>query len=177
MVKDSEKNVSNILAVIDTRYIKNKYKRPSIRPKSPTLIDSQSQYLIRSTSADNLPNANLAFSAGCAGDKVSFRAISITGNSDDAVIIYGIHFVKGCEIFGEFICNLTNLANAVEPGDTMSGMPAITANMNFTSFDAETITDAGEGVYQIFFALYSPNAQGVQIPYGYFRWASIISLA
>src|SRR5262245_14960420 len=97
----------NILVVVDTEYIMKNYPNPSKDPSRPTGIDHNSQRMICYSPRGGIEHqgtADLKFTANV-GDLVSFTGTSIYDNSDSAVIVYGIRFWKGEEVFNKFVPN------------------------------------------------------------------------
>jgi hypothetical protein len=114
--------------------------------------------------------ADLNFKANV-GDLVSFRGISIYGNSDDAAIVYGIRYWKGDQVFNQFVPDLVNRKKAVMPDvNTTNGLPAVTASMNFTSYDSKMKQGGTESFY-VYIAVYKLDSDGeTQKLFGYFYW-------
>ncbi|QND96540.1 inclusion body protein [Burkholderia cenocepacia] len=85
----------NIIAVIDTEWVKKTYPNPSQNQAAPTGIAHNGQFLI-CTGARGVKGqgtADLEITA-YPGDRVQFTGVSIYDNSDDAVIIYNIPAIK-----------------------------------------------------------------------------------
>jgi len=121
--------------------------------------------------------ADLNFQA-VPGDSVSFRAVSIYDNSDDAVIIYGIKYWQGDNVFNQFVPNLVKRQRAVMPDtNTDNGLPAILSSFNFTSLDSR-VKNAGKEFFYVYIALYTLADDGeTQNLYGYFYWDPSITVS
>ncbi len=163
----------NILIVIDTEYVKAHYPNPSQDQNKPTGIDHNSQFMICSDPrgvVGGQGTAALSFMAN-PGDFVSFYGTSIYDNSDDAVIVYGINYWSGDNVFNQFVPNLVTRAHAVIPDTTTSnGLPPVTASINFTSLDTR-VAKAGTENFYVYFALYTLAQDGeTQQLYGYYYW-------
>jgi hypothetical protein len=163
----------DVLIVIDTEYIKSHFPSPSQDPAQPTGIDHSSQYMIAYDPRGVIGGqgtADLNFRA-FPGDRVRFRGVSIYQNSDDAVIIYGIQFWSGDSVFNQFTPNLVQRNRAVMPNvTTPNGLPAIQAQLSFTSLDT-TVQKSGTENFYVFFALYTTGNDGqTQNLYGYYYW-------
>lgn len=173
MVLESSGQQINILVVIDTEYLKTNYQNPSKDPTHPTGINHNSQFMICTGSrgiVSGQGTADLSFRAN-AGDTASFTGVSIYDNSDDAVIIYGIQYWSGDQVFNQFVPNLVTRTGAVMPDpNTSNGLPALQAKFNFSSFDSK-LRNSGKENFYVFFALYklSDNGQNQDI-FGYFYW-------
>jgi nematocidal protein AidA len=163
----------NILIVIDTEYVKTNYPNPSKDQNNPTGINHSSQFMICSDPrgvVSGQGTADLSFRAN-PGDFVSFYGSSIYDNSDDAVIVYGIKYWSGDNVFNQFVPNLVTRAHAVMPDTTTSnGLPPVTTSMNFTSLDSR-VSKAGTENFYVYFALYTLAADGeTQQLFGYYYW-------
>ena len=173
---------TNILAVIDTKSIKEKYAgKLSTDPDNPTpFSDADKIGYLFLTSDKNVSSAqasmNLSFSADLR-DEVSFRGISIEGNSEDAVIIYNIAHVGEETVFNPFVPSLKTRSKAVVPDPaTDNGLPAISTSLNFTSFDSEVVATGTEKAY-IDFAIYHLSSdRESQDLVGYGRLTSTITI-
>jgi len=169
----------DILIVIDTEYVKTNYPNPSQDQNNPTGINHSSQYMICTANSvlSGQGTADLNFKAN-PGDYVSFRGVSIYQNSDDAVIIYGIKYWSGANVFNQFVSDVVTRKGAVVPNtNTQNGLPAVNASVNFTSLDAKV---SGQGVenFYVYFALYTLAADGeTQNLYGYYYWDPTVTVA
>lgn len=176
----SSSEIINVMIVIDTEYVKAHYPNPSQDPNNPTGIDHNSQYMIASDPRGVISGqgtADLNFAA-TPGDEVCFRGISIDGNSDDAVIIYGIKYWSGTNVFNSFIPNLIERTGAVVPDvTTTNGLPAKHIVMDFISLDSR-VAKAGTENFYVYFALYTLGSDGeTQNLYGYYYWDPTITVS
>ncbi len=172
-------NKNAILMVINTESIKARYAHPSKNASKPTFIDNSGQFMLSSgvgSISDAPVGPDLTFLAN-KGEDVSFRAVSIYGNSDDAVILYGMKYCSGDKVFKAFKSHLVALEGAAEPNNgSNNGLPAVLTGMNFASLDTKVALSGIENVY-INFALYSLADDGqAQQLYGYFQWESTIGV-
>ncbi len=169
----------DILIVIDTEYVKQNYPNPSQDQNNPTGINHSSQYMIASDPRGIISGqgtADLNFRANV-GDYVSFRGTSIYQNSDDAVIIYGIKYWSGDQVFNQFVPNLVTRSGAVMPDtSTPNGLPALHSSQNFTSLDSKIAKSGTENFY-VYFALYTLGSDGnTQNLFGYYYWDPTVTV-
>lgn len=179
MLNNSSSEDINVLIVIDTDYVKRTYPNPSQDPNNPTGIDHNSQFMICADPRGIISGqgtADLNFKA-FPGDQVSFRGISIYGNSDDAVIIYGIKYWSGDNVFNSFVTNLVQRKGAVEPDPSSpNGLPPKHVPLNFISLDSKVAKGGTENFF-VYFALYTLGADGeTQNLYGYYYWDPTITV-
>lgn len=170
----------NILAVIDTEYVKSHYPKPSTDLNNPTGIDHNSEFLIATGTRGIISGqgtADLSFKAN-SGDYVSFTGTSVYANSDDAVIIYGIKFQSGTNVFNQFVPDYVNRNNAVMPNNTSSnGLPAVSQKICFASFDSK-VSGQGAERFLVYFALYTLGSDGeTQNLLGYYYWDPQITVS
>ncbi len=170
----------NVLIVIDTEYVKANYPNPSQDPNNPTGINHNSQFMICTGSRGVISgqgSADLNFKAN-PGDEVAFTGVSIYDNSDDAVIIYGIKYWSGANVFNQFVTDLVTRQRAVMPNvNTPNGLPAVQASLNFTSLDSK-VKAAGTENFYVYFALYTLGADGeTQNLFGYYYWDPTITVS
>lgn len=165
----------NILIVIDTEYVKkNNPQQNNPDPNKPVGIDHNSQYMICYDPRGGIKNqatADLQFSA-LPGDNVSFMGQSIYGNSDDAVIIYGITYWSGDHVFNQFDANTVVRSGAVVPNPdapSRNGLPALQQSISFATFDTR-VRQKGTQNFYVNFALYTCTDGSNQKLYGYFYW-------
>jgi hypothetical protein len=168
-----------VLIVIDTEYVKAHFPNPSQDPASPTGIDHSSQFMICTGSRGIISGqgtADLSFKAN-PGDFVSFFGESIYGNADDAVIIYGIKFWSGDNVFNQFVPNAVARTGAVFPDSTTSnGLPAVHGPANFISLDSRVAKQGKENFY-VYFGLYTLDSSGeTQNLLGYYYWDPSITV-
>jgi hypothetical protein len=163
----------NVLIVIDTEYIKRNYPNGSKDPNNPTGIDHNSQFMICTDPRGPVQGqgtADLSFPANV-GDFVSFRGTSIYQNSDDAVIVYGIKYWKGDQVFNTFVTNMVTLTGAAQPDpNQLNGLPALKVTQNFLSLDSKVARKGTENFY-VYIALYTLDSSGEnQNLFGYYYW-------
>lgn len=180
IVLESSAQQINVLVVIDTEYVKTHYPNPSQDPTHPTGIDHNSQYMICTGSrgiVSGQGSADLNFRAN-PGDLVAFTGVSVYDNSDDAVIVYGIQYWKGDQVFNQFVPNLVTRKGAVMPDpSTENGLPALQAQIDFSSFDSKVRNGGTENFYVIF-ALYKLDDSGEnQQLFGYYYWDPAITVS
>lgn len=177
---DSSAESIDVLIIIDTEYVKDRYPTPSRDPDHPTPIDHNSQFMICNDPrgvVSGQGKADLNFKAN-PGDFVSFRGTSIYDNSDDAVIIYGIKYWEGDHVFNQFVPNLVTRKGAVMPDtNTGNGLPAIHGSLNFNSLDSRVKSGGTENFY-VFFALYTLADDGEsQNLLGYYFWDPTVTVS
>ena len=96
--------------------------------------------------------------------------MSIYENSDDAVIVYGINYWKGDNVFNQFVPNMVVRQGAAQPDPTTSdGLPAKLVPQSFLSFDSK-VKQAGTENFYVYFALYQLTGGEKQELFGYFYW-------
>jgi nematocidal protein AidA len=168
-----------VLVVIDTDYVKNRYP-PNKKYRKPTLIDHDCQFMICADPRginSGQGTADLNFNANV-NDTLAFIGTSIYANSDDAVVIYGINYQKGIDIFSpnKFKC-YQQTKNAVSPNpDSPNGLPAITSPTNFQSLSAQVSRGGGTENFYVCFALYACDDGETQKLFGYYAWDPSITV-
>jgi hypothetical protein len=168
----------DVLVVIDTDYVIANYPNPSQNQNSPTFIDHNSQYMIASDARGIISGqgtATLNFRA-FPNDIVKFRGTSIYQNSDAAVIVYGVEYWYGDQVFNNFNSDKVTRAGAVMPNQNGNGLPAETVKLNFMSLDS-TVSNAGTENFYVYFALYVCNDGENQSLYGYYAWDPAITVS
>lgn len=170
----------DILIIIDTEYVKSRYPNPSRDPNNPTGIDHSSQFMIASGTRGIISGqgtADLNFRANPA-DNVAFRGISVYQNSDDAVIVYDIHYWSGNQVFNHFGLNVVRRNNAImSDPSSPNGMPPIKAPLNFASLDSKVARSGTENFY-VRFGLYTLSDDGeTQQLFGYYYWDPTITVS
>lgn len=178
----SQKSVAttvNVMAIIDTEYIRQSQPRNTSKD-NPVGIGHKGISLICPV-ADfvTYPNndiANLTFKANV-GDTVSFHGISVSDNSEDAVIIYGVVSADNVNVFNIFHAEEETRTGAAIPDVTQqNGLPALNESVNFYSYDAK-VKNKGSEFFKINFALYTlDDAREKQEIYGYFCWDPTIEV-
>ena len=165
-----------VLLVIDTDYIMENHEANNDGPDSPDQVGGKSLRIIysgaRSAKSGN-EDADLSLRAK-KEDHITFRAISCSGNSDDAVILYKIKHKEGTKVFSNFITDIEEIGEAAVPDpDTREGqgpLQGVHGELDFTSQEA-IIKRVGTEILSVRFAVYTLNDAGnKQILYGYFEW-------
>ncbi|EAS3781358.1 inclusion body family protein [Salmonella enterica] len=169
----------NVLCVIDTELVKKKYPAPSQDPTKPTGIVHDSEYMLVTGARGDVRGqgtADLSFRANV-GDKVSFTGTSIYANADDAVIVYGIKFGGGTDVFSHFIPVVLTRDGAVMPDPhTPCGIPPTNQKINFSKYCAD-VQYAGKENFIVYFALYTLDDSGHnQKLFGYYCWDPAITV-
>ncbi|ECE0793516.1 inclusion body family protein [Salmonella enterica subsp. diarizonae serovar 58:r:z53] len=169
----------NVLCVIDTELIKKKYPNPSKDQANPTGIVHDSEYMLVTGARGDVRGqgtADLSFRANV-GDRVSFTGTSIYANADDAVIVYGIKFGSGTNVFNQFTPGLLRRKKAVMPNlNTPYGIPPTTQDINFSKYSAD-VGQAGTENFIVYFALYTLDNSGEgQELFGYYCWDPAITV-
>lgn len=169
----------NVLVVIDTDGIKRDYPNLSKDSNKPTGLPHNYQYMIctGARAVAQQASADLEFSANV-GDDVSFTGVSISNNSEDAVIVYDIEHWKGDSVFNRFVPDLITRNGAVMPDpNTDKGLPPVQAKTNFSTFDSK-VRSGGTEYFYVYIALYTLSADGEsQDLHGYCYWDPAIKVA
>ncbi|MFM0741712.1 AidA/PixA family protein [Paraburkholderia xenovorans] len=158
----------NVLAVIDTEYIKHNYSSGD-NPLSPTPVESENIFLI---------GVNPDFEAGelniraRIGDIIYLTGTSADHNSTDAALIYNVHPRGPKRVFASFKQRFMTRQHAVQPDpDSASrdGLPALETIARFSDFESRVRAHGAELIH-IDFALYVPSESGQrQELFGYYR--------
>jgi hypothetical protein len=163
--------VINVLIVIDTDYVRANYPTPSQDPTQPTAIDHNSEFMICTGSRAAVTGqgtADLQFTAN-PGDVVRFYGQSIYGNAEDAVILYGIAYQTGGQVFNPFTTGAITRSGAAVP-TIPNGVPATNLAANFISLDSMVATQGTEH-FIVYFGLYVLDGTGEnQTLFGYYCW-------
>ncbi|VWC00297.1 DNA-directed RNA polymerase subunit beta [Burkholderia lata] len=187
----SNSQAIDILVVIDTETIKDYWNKsspartPSQVWQSPTGLDHANKFMICTGSRGIISGqgtGDLHFKANVK-DTVRFNGTSVYGNSEDAVIVYGISKVdrpNNTDVFNPFTTNDYKLTGAAQPNadsSTRNGLPALHVTEHFQTFEA-TVRQSGTEFFGLSFALYTLSADGQrQDVYGYFWWDPYITVA
>ncbi|ECW0329202.1 DNA-directed RNA polymerase subunit beta [Salmonella enterica subsp. enterica] len=179
MKTDSSMDEINVLCVIDTELVKKKYPHPSKDQANPTGIEHDSEYMLVTGARGDVRGqgtAYLSFRANV-GDKVSFTGTSIYANADDAVIVYGIKFGSGTDVFNQFTTTVLTRDLAVMPDPhTPCGIPPTNQRINFSKYSAD-VQKAGTENFIVYFALYTLDDSGHdQKLFGYYSWDPAITV-
>jgi nematocidal protein AidA len=172
---------ANILVVIDTEYVKKTYPNGSKDPNHPTGINHSSQFMIATGTrgiVSGQGTADLSFKLNV-GDYASFAGTSIYGNSDDAVILYGIKHWSGEDVFNTFVPNVITRNRAVQPDPSQvasGGIPPLHVKQNFNSLDSKVKVSGTENFY-VYIAIYTLEDDGqTQSLFGYYYWDPTITV-
>lgn len=158
----------HVLAVVDTERVKVTYGPNSDR-LAPTSVSPRHLFMTGAGLRGDI--GELKFEARI-GDIVSMTGVSIYNNSDDAVIVYGIHPVERGPVFNRFKPHyVKRLAGAQPDPDSpnRNGLPAVEREISFSSFESKIAAHGVERI-DLAFALYalSGNGQDQEI-FGYYR--------
>ncbi|AOR69915.1 hypothetical protein BBJ41_20130 [Burkholderia stabilis] len=160
----------DILAVIDTEYIKRRYPNPSKKPESPIAVDHRAVNLLytgaRGGSIGNGPGDRLL--TLYPGDTVSLRAVSIYENSDDAVLIYQVAHLFGQKVFNQFTQDFLEVKTVQLNPETSDGLPPLTKLQTFASIGAK-VRESGIETLGACFGLYTLE-RSTQELFGYYWW-------
>ncbi|NTY36446.1 inclusion body family protein [Burkholderia diffusa] len=160
----------DILAVIDTEYIKRRYPNPSKQPQSPIAVDHRAVSLLytgaRGGSIGNGSAEPLL--TLYPGDTVSLRAISIYENSDDAVLIYQVAHLFGEQVFNRFSPDFLEVKAVQLNPETSDGLPPRTKLQTFSSV-ASKVRESGIETLGACFGLYTLE-RSTQELFGYYWW-------
>ncbi|MCA8271034.1 inclusion body family protein [Burkholderia sp. AU30280] len=160
----------DILAVIDTEYIKRKYPNPSKQPQSPIAVDHHAVNLLYTGARGGAigigPSDPLL--TLYPGDNVSLRAVSVYENADDAVLIYQVAHLFGDQIFNQFQQDTLEI-NAVQLNpETADGLPPVTRPQTCSSIGAK-VRASGIETLGTCFGLYTLE-RSTQELFGYYWW-------
>lgn len=159
-----------ILAVIDTNYVKNNYPNPSKNWRSPTGITSNALFMLNSrapgvSSSEGTGDLSLRLNVG---DKISLMATSLSDNSGDSAELYGIKRAAGDRVFSAFTTVIINQADAESAAETPDIIATSAQSQVFRAYSAIATSSGSEKLGTIF-ALYTRN-QNEKTLFGYFYW-------
>jgi len=160
-------NNIHVLVVIDTVHVKKIYGKQGT-PEKPHPINHIGEYMLvtGSPSVSAQGTADVTFTANL-GDYVSFHGTSVFGQTDDAILIYGIRNTE--QVFNKFTYNGFTLNGAVLPDISKdNGLPALHSRSTFYSFESRVIR-TGKDLFNLQFALYERDGENQNI-YGYYEW-------
>ncbi|CAB3749402.1 hypothetical protein GQ57_00185 [Burkholderia sp. MSh2] len=160
----------DILAVIDTEYIKRRYPNPSKHPESPIAVDHRAVRLLY-TGARGGPIGNDPAKPPLTlhpGDTVSLRAVSIYENSNDAVLVYQVAHLFGQQVFNQFSPEFLEVHAVQLNPETADGLPPLTKSQTFSSVTARARTSGIETLGACF-GLYTLE-RSTQELFGYYWW-------
>lgn len=170
LTRDTTSQQIDILAVIDTEYIKLRYPHPSKQPELPIAVDHRAVRLLytgaRGASIGNGP-ADPVLTL-YPGDTVSLRAVSLYENAEDAVLIYQVSHLFGQQVFNPFSRDFLDV-NAVQLNpETRDGLPPLTQPHTFVSIGAKA-RESGIETLGACFGLYTLE-RSTQELLGYYWW-------
>ncbi|SHN30554.1 AidA/PixA family protein [Chitinophaga sp. CF418] len=168
----------NLMTIVDTDLIKKIYGPNQNSKDNPvglghhegiTLICPKANYL----GENNNDSAQIIFKANV-GDTVSFWGSSLSGNSEDAVIIYNIYPVNPNpnNVFNYFHQDRESRTGAAVPDENRQpeGLPAQHVARDFYTFDSK-VANKGIESMGISFALYTlDDIRENHVLYGYYWW-------
>ncbi|WP_322088203.1 inclusion body family protein [Burkholderia sp. BCC1999] len=160
----------DILAVIDTEYVKRRYPNPSKQPERPTAVDHRAVNLLY-TGARGEALGNGAAESRLTlvpGDTVSLRAVSLYGNSDEAVLVYQVSHLFGQQVFNPFTQEFLEVKAVQLNPETSDGLPPVTKLQTFVSIGAKARTSGIETLGACF-GLYTLE-RSTQELLGYYWW-------
>ncbi|MDN7874045.1 AidA/PixA family protein [Burkholderia aenigmatica] len=159
-----------ILAVIDTNYIKRSYPNPSLSAQSPTPIASNALFMLNGhtpgvSSSEGTGNLSLTLNVG---DKVSLMGTSLSDNSGDAAQIYHVQQYSGAQVFGPFTAVTIEQAGAASAAETPDIIATSAQSQVFQAFESVARSSGSERLATSF-ALYT-RSQNKKTLFGYFFW-------
>lgn len=166
----------NLLAVIDTEWVKSTCMRPSQDPSHPTQVDARGVFMFCSGGLDvgRDPVTELSCITVGVGCRMVLRAVSVSNNADDAVIVYAVR-TRNCADHltpTPFVPVVVTLDAAVQPNpdEPDGGIPPLAVATNFSSLNSSAVVMAPR-LLTADFGLYtlSPDGQSQRL-HGYFRW-------
>lgn len=131
--------LTNALIVIDTDIVIASHPVPSRSARRPIPISVGSWYLMR---PDDAPTSAAESAQGTLlvarlGETVVCRGISTSGNSDAAIVIYGIRQTWGGPFPGRGRLRVVEIPMAVQPDPSqLSGLPPLHVPQSFASVQA-----------------------------------------
>ncbi|RBL92434.1 inclusion body family protein [Chitinophaga flava] len=170
-------NNISVLTIVDVEQIKSLNPNPSQDPKKPQPIHYNQGITMRCPYDHYMGESgpgNITFKANL-HDSVSFRATTISGNSENAVIVYQIQPNGSINVFNQFTSNSITMTGAVVPS-LPNAVPAAAVAQTFYSYDSK-IKNKGTESFTIYLALYELDEIGEnQVLYGYFYWDPTIEV-
>lgn len=175
-LEKSEANIVNIMTIVDADAITAVYpKNPNPSKDNPTGLNHHEGITMLCDIQNYVGNinndpANLEFKANV-GDWVSFHAMTVSGNSQDAVILYDVSSLNGVNVFNVFHATMETRTGAVLPNPaTQDGLPPLVQPVTFYSYDSK-VSNSGKETLKMKIALYTLDDTGEnQVLYDYFWW-------
>ncbi|MCA8302247.1 inclusion body family protein [Burkholderia seminalis] len=160
----------DILAVVDTEYIKTRYPNPSKQPGAPTAIDHRAVRLLYTGARGGAIGNGAAESrlTLLPGDTVSLRAVSLYGNADEAVLVYQVSHLFGQQVFNQFTQDFLEVTAVQLNPETSDGLPPLKKSHTFVSIGAKARTSGIETLGACF-GLYTLE-RSTQELVGYYWW-------
>ncbi|MEA1673497.1 inclusion body family protein [Nitrospirillum sp. BR 11163] len=171
----------DIEIVIDTVTLLSTYPNPSKNANAPTGIAHNFSYMIaqsafvRSGQATGDLNIN-----ALVNDTIRWRSLSLSGNSDQSVVLYDIRQFSGTQVTG----TITAIeSNPYEPKPTLvdgknTNPPTFTTVTDLDYYLQTTVINHGTENYQVYFYVTQPNpSTGQPQLVGYFYWDPTITVA
>ncbi len=167
----------NLLAVVDTEFIKQNYQSPQNNPFNPLEIEGSSQYVYVTGSlpveGQGTPTPHFLANID---DSIAISGVSIYNNSEDAVLVYGIRHDSSDVVLAPCIWPYkVTRPCAIMPAPGCCGVvPAAHGPVNFYKIETRVQTSGIEH-FNITFALYTLSSnRKKQVLYGYFYWRTVI---
>lgn len=182
----------DILTVVDTDHIKERYTNPSQDQNNPTAINSNSQFMIVTNDAalSGQGTGWLNFRA-TVGQSIRLFGTSASANSNDAIIIYGVLPSGSPNCPGPYVTSIFDfpfvarhfeLPKAVQPSHTFYPYNGLPPNLNRQEFQylESIIASTTYGVTEEFciqFALFDRSEGGdEQQLVGYYYWYTQVTV-
>ncbi|MGN6082384.1 inclusion body family protein [Trinickia sp.] len=166
----------NILVVVDTHHLETAYLNPSKDPANPTTIAHDDLYMICAAThlVDKQATADLIVKA-TEGDTVSFRGMSISANSDDAVIAYRIQHwdppgKTSDYVFDNFQTSAVTVPGAVRHVPSAGALAVTHSPSTFVSL-ASKVSHVGTEYFYLHIAVFRLDShREKQTLYGCYSW-------
>lgn len=170
-----------ILIMIDTEYVKEAYPQPSKDPVSPTGIGHNSQFMIctgyHEASSNGLVPA-LNFS-GNLGNRISLKADTVYGSVSEDVVIYGVSYLDGGQLYNSFLPGVIPDNAGVLPVVSASN-DAASKNSRLVNFTSCNVHEREKGLekFLVYFAIYRWDSSHLnQELVGYYYWNPAVDAA
>lgn len=175
-------NIIDVEVVIDTQTLLQSSYKPSNDPNNPTGLPHVGfAYMIAQPTfvSSGQASGNLSLNA-LVGDVIQWRMLSLSGNSGQAAVLYGVPQFAGSIVTGAVTGQIEQpyepLATLQADGNNYNPpqYSTITANDYFLQAD---ITGHGTEQYKVCFYITTPNAQtGQPTLAGYYYWDPTITV-
>ncbi len=174
--KASASTIVNVMVIVDSDAITAVYpKNPNASKDNPTGLNHHEGITMLCNIENYVGNinndpANLEFKANV-GDWVSFHAMTVSGNSESAVILYDVSSLNGVNVFNAFHATMETRTGAVLPNPgSQDGLPPTVQPVTFFSYDSK-VANQGKEQLKMKIALYTLDDTGEnQVLYDYFWW-------